>query len=156
MMLSQVKAITLLEILAVIIIIGVLATLGLPRFGPMRERALDKEAKANLKLIQAAEKIYRMEISVFWPNDGTTVGVEEPLDRGLNTNLKLDLSDSDWTYQASSNLGSSPLDARATRNNPPTGWARTYSIDEDGARACCSSSETPNPCDTQDLPPGCP
>ena len=147
--LSQVKAITLLEIVVVIIIIGVLAALGLPRFGTMKERALDKEARANLKLIQAAEKIYRMDISVFWPDSGT-VGTAS-----LNTNLKVDLSDRNWSYQASSNSGDSPLDASAERDSPPapSNWTRTYYIDDEEEEACCCPDDgNPNSvCPSQDL-----
>ena len=147
-MLRQWEAITLLELLVVIIIIGVLATLGLPRFGTMRERALDKEARANLKLIQAAEKIYRMEIGVFWPDSATADTLS------LNANLRLDLSDENWNYQASSNSGDPPLDAQATRSNPPAGWNRTFHIDEADNEACCCPRDSA--CPSQDWCPVCP
>ncbi len=147
-MLKHIKAVTLLEILTVVLIIGILIALALPRFGTMKERALDKEAGANLKLIQAAEKIYRMEIGVFWPDSGTATTPS------LNTNLRLDLPTRNWTYQASSNSGDPPLDVQAARSDPPSGWNRTYYIDQDDEDACCCPRDSR--CPSQDWCTSCP
>lgn len=148
-MLKQIKAVTLLELLSVIIIIAILVALALPRFGTMKERALDNEAKANLKLIQAAEKIYRMEAGFYFPFNDTKYTQD------LNINLKLSLPTGDnrnWTYQAS---GGANLDARAVRNLAPTSsWYRDFRIDEDDEEACCCPNEPR--CLTQDWCASCP
>ncbi len=138
----------MVEVLTVILIISILVTLALPKFGTMKERALDREAKANLRLIQAAEKIYRMELGVFWPPSATPETTVS-----LNTELKLDLSPTNWSYQASSNNGAPPLDAQATRANPPSGWDRTYYIDDEEEQACCcpQGSAPDSVCPSQDL-----
>lgn len=147
----EIKAITLLEVLAVVVIIGILVALAVPQFASMRERALDKEAKANLKLIQAAEKIYRMEIGVFWPKDAGT----SPADtQSLNTELRLDLSLTNWAYQAIFTGATTTLDAQAVRNNPPAGWERTFYIDEDDLEACCCPRDST--CSSQDWCDVCP
>jgi prepilin-type N-terminal cleavage/methylation domain-containing protein len=58
---GQKRAWTLVEFLIVVIIIGILASLALPNYKKMREGTYDKEVIAVLKLICAAEKLYRLE-----------------------------------------------------------------------------------------------
>ena len=85
---------TLMELLVVIIIIGVLATLGLTHYGAYKEKTLDREAQANLKLIKAAEKIYRMENTFYYPSTGSTAVVSD-----INNYLKLQLTTTNWNYK---------------------------------------------------------
>ena len=94
------EGMTLLEILAIIIIIGILAAIALPNFAPVREKVLDKEASASLKLIQAAEKIYRLETDFYYPHTGTKTDQGE-----INQNLKLSLptdASRKWNYTVKS------------------------------------------------------
>ncbi len=84
------SSVTLLELMVVLIIVATLAILALPQLRVARENALDKEAQANLKLIQAAEKIYRMEAS-FYTACADRVAI--------NQTLLLDIpSTNNWTY----------------------------------------------------------
>jgi prepilin-type N-terminal cleavage/methylation domain-containing protein len=132
----NVKAVTLMELMVVVIIIGVLATLALPAFRGMKERALNKEAMANLKLIQAAERIYRMEYGVYRACGNTGV---------VKTQLKLDLSDQNWEYRTT--VPGGDLDARATRDitrGAPAAWVREFGIDEIREEACCVSGNCPS------------
>lgn len=88
---------TLIELVVVIIIIGILATLAATQYGGAKEKAVDKEATTNLKLIQSAEKIYRMEMTTYYPAVGSATTVD------INTNLKLSLSAGTnryWDYTA--------------------------------------------------------
>ena len=128
-MLKEVKAFTIVEILVVLLILGTLIALALPNFGTMKERTLDREAKANLKLIQAAEKIYHMEFGEYWTCSDETC---------INTNLKLSLPTStSRNWQWSTQSGG---DTSADRNE--TG-GRTWTLligDEDPA---CSGSGCP-------------
>ena len=113
------EGMTLLEMLAIIIIIGILAAIALPNFAPVREKALDKEASASLKLIQAAEKIYRMETDFYYPySTGTTV--TETNITYINQYLKLNLPETNqkWDYTCTST--SPTACAYATRSNDPT------------------------------------
>ncbi|HTZ11412.1 MAG TPA: prepilin-type N-terminal cleavage/methylation domain-containing protein [Candidatus Margulisiibacteriota bacterium] len=83
-----------IELLIVVIIIGVLVSFAAPQFAVTKERALDKEAQANLRLIQAAERIYKMEISFYYPYSGSANR------DGINTDLKLSLPAVNWGYAA--------------------------------------------------------
>jgi type IV pilus assembly protein PilA len=95
----QREGLTLLEILAIIIIIGILAAIALPNFAPVREKVLDKEANASLKLIQAAEKIYKLETDFYYPYSPQTV-----TNADINQNLKLSLptTNQKWNYSCKS------------------------------------------------------
>jgi len=55
------KAFTLIELLVVIAIIGMLSALLLPNYMSARERARDSQRKSDLKQIQKAFELYRMD-----------------------------------------------------------------------------------------------
>lgn len=88
------KGFTLVELIIVVIVISILATLAIPQYIASKERALDKEAQSNLKLIRSAERIYKMEIGYYYPQASSTSDIAV-----INTNLKLELSaSSSWGY----------------------------------------------------------
>ena len=89
------RSFTFIEIVVVIVIVGLLAALALPQFTTVKERTLDKEAKANLLSIQEAEATYKMEKNSYYPSGATTSVISD-----INTNLKLGLplNQAHWTY----------------------------------------------------------
>jgi len=112
-----------MELIIVIVIIGILATLGFTHYGTYKESTLNKEAQANLRLIVAAERIYRMEIGSYFPCSDNDC---------INTNLRLYLSNlSDpnrkWDYRATD--GGTSTCAQATRFNGPN--TRTFKMSSD-------------------------
>lgn len=113
------RAFTLMELIIVLIIIGILSTLGISYFDPMRESALDNEARANARLIIAAERTRRMEAGTFYTSTN-------PHETNINTNLRLLLptANRNWNYRTTV-LASGEACAQATRNN--TG-ARTWCL----------------------------
>ena len=116
----------MLELLIVISIVVILAAIALPNYYKAKEHSFDNETKANLKLVQAAEKIYKLEIGGYY---GTSaLG-------NINTYLKLSLptgASRNWSYCTDS-TGC----AQSTRNGDNS---RTYKIgvgdDEPGSGTC--------------------
>ncbi|MCX5704196.1 MAG: type II secretion system protein [Candidatus Omnitrophica bacterium] len=114
------RGVTLLELLIVVIIIGVLATLATVSYTGIKEDTVDKEAKANLRLILAAQRIYRMELGVYY----------QAADTGeINTNLRLVLPTGgtpNWNYITTANAGTTCC-GQATRNIPGgKNWRKRY------------------------------
>ena len=109
------KGFTLLEMIVVIVIIGVLATLGFRQYMPVRESALSREAVANLRLIRAAERIYRMETTTYYPATGTENNIGN-----INNNLKLSLTTNNWGYSITT-TNAAPPTFTATADRVGTG-----------------------------------
>jgi len=87
-------AFTLIEVLVVLIIIGILAALALPDFSKTREDALDREAKATLKVVHAGEDVYNYEIGHY---------AHCPDINQINAMLKLAIpAAGKWSYKAES------------------------------------------------------
>ena len=76
------KGFTLLELMVVVVIVGILSALGASQYTAAKEKAIDKEAEANLRLIMAAERMFRMENGVYIAAGSNAL---------VNTNLRLAL-----------------------------------------------------------------
>lgn len=123
---------SLLELLVVIVIIGVLSTIGLSHYGAMKERTLDKEAAANLKLMQAAEKVYHLETGTYYTSTDTTA---------INQELKLSLpvTSPDWQYRA---MAGGCVEAVRSSSDGRS-WNLPISQEEPVNGSCTSSSTAP-------------
>lgn len=100
---------TLVELLIVIVIIGILATLGTVNYTRTKENTLDKDAQAALVVIRAAERAHLVDMGTCYPPAGSDSNINT-----INNNLKVLLSnaaDRAWNYSVWS-TGCS----RATRN----------------------------------------
>jgi len=120
---------TLVELLIVIVILGILAALAFPQFTKMKEHALGQEAKANLKLIVAAEKIYRMEATGYYPLAGTPL---ESNITNINNFLRLSIPSGDsrnWDYKVDSYDGFA-MAARTSGQFKECTWTMYFTTDE--------------------------
>jgi len=112
--------------MVVLIIISILASIALPNYNKIKERAIDKEAIANLKLIQAAEKIYRMEIGGYYGDSGAT---------NINTNLKLDLTEKNWQFDT---------DSAGKGTAARVSGGRNWTINIGDSEPCCTGTDCPS------------
>jgi prepilin-type N-terminal cleavage/methylation domain-containing protein len=65
------KGFTLIELMIVVVIIGILAALAIPRFMAASAKSKTSEAKQILKQIYVMEQAYRQEYDTYW-GDGLT------------------------------------------------------------------------------------
>lgn len=93
---------------------------------------LDKEATVNLKLIQAAEKIYRMENTFYYPYTGYAPANTD----SINTNLKLSLTTKNWNYSIPTALTGTGTANRAGRT-----W--TLAMDDLDGEPDCTGTGCP-------------
>lgn len=128
------RGFTIIEIMIIVVVISILVGLALPLYNRTMERARDNAATTSLQLIQAAEKIYRLED----PNGnyyGPTTGSTDPIG-DINTNLRLELNPTDWVYTISNvTTGPPTFTAQATRQ----GGTRTWQIDQVANQAQCTT-----------------
>jgi len=119
---KKVKGFTIIEILVAIIIVSILTALAVTQYTPARERAVGREAVSTLRLIAAAERIYRMEIGGFYPPN---IQVTDPV--AISDNLRIMLNENNWDYWLNSN-GSNTFTATSNRI---TGTGCLYTMNQD-------------------------
>ena len=108
------KGFNLLELLLVVVIIGVLASIALPNYTKSKEHALGKEAVANLKVIAAAERIAKLETGSFQACVCSSAA-ECNGAGGCNSVLSMDLSANNWSNTVTLDAGSGGFYADAAR-----------------------------------------
>ncbi|GAG47841.1 unnamed protein product, partial [marine sediment metagenome] len=115
---------TLTELIVVVVILGILATLAIPNFFKVMENTKAKEAVASLHQIRAGEHIYRYEENAYWPSGaGDNAAINAQLNLSLDTG-----AERNWDYSITADA--STFTATATRIGKAAD--NTITIDEDG------------------------
>ncbi len=94
------NGLTTLELIIVIVILSVMATLALPAYNRSKEIVYDNQAKADLKIIVSSEKNYKYEMTTYYPSTGSVTDI-----MAINNNLSLTLSAGNnriWDYTVKS------------------------------------------------------
>jgi prepilin-type N-terminal cleavage/methylation domain-containing protein len=121
---SQSRGFTLIELLIVVVIIGILAAIAIPKFSNTKERAYLTSMKADLRNLVTAQEAYLADHNTYTTDLGTMYS-ESP---GINVTLQ-GVSASGWGATATHNGtiktcavfygGGSPI-APATLEGEPT------------------------------------
>ncbi len=93
------KGFTLIELMIVVVIIGILAALAIPRFMRATTKSKQSEAKQILKQIYTMEQAYRQEKDTYWISGGVVAGSATPaafsilgIDIGLTARYSYDFT----------------------------------------------------------------
>lgn len=91
------------------IIIGIMAMIAMPAYQITREHTLGNEARANIRLVAAAERIYSMELGGVYPPSGT-----ESSAANILNNLRVSLNENNWDYSITGGANSYTVTADRT------------------------------------------
>ena len=90
------KGFTLIELMIVVVIIGILAALAIPRFMRATTKSKQSEAKQVLKQIYAMERAYRQEFDTYW-GDGVSAAADANPDNFARIGVDI-MSTARYTY----------------------------------------------------------
>ncbi len=132
------RGFTLIELIVVVIVIGILATVAVPQYLSATERAKSAKARHALGLVSQAEKLYRADISTYVTAAGATINAQGTAAAPTIADY-VELADvqtdctrtgGDWCI-AVGNVSTTTFTATATRRSgSDTG---TITLDQDGA-----------------------
>lgn len=107
-MLQTRKAVTLMEILIVVVLVGIVAAFGIPSYTKSIERADAREAADNLRMIASAMELYRAQ------EGGYPVALSGVVN--INTVLNLNIIEQNMNYSCATTGGYTCTAAS------PSGW----------------------------------
>ena len=122
------KAFSIVELIIVVIVVGILVSFGMPAYLKAKTKAIDREAQSQLKLIQAAQKVYRMET-----NNYIACVDNDDCDTKLNTELPPGTGNGgNWNYSVAVVGGVPPtFNVQAVGSRGTSDWQ----IDQDDEKA---------------------
>jgi len=121
---TLIKGFTLIEMLIAIVVLGVLLSLGVPRFQQSLEQSRADVAGASLRSVWSAQRLYWLENRAYAP-DLPTLLAANLIDPSLTT------STVPYTYTVTGPPDNSSFTATATRSGSSS-WSGSWAITQDG------------------------
>ena len=103
------KGFTLIELLIVVVIIGILAAIAIPRFGETRERAFRSSMTSDLRNLQTVQEQYYFDSAPaydYWT--GTLDETDNDLDFSVSDGVSIAVSASGDGYEATATHAALP------------------------------------------------
>lgn len=97
-MIRNTKGFTLIELLIVVVIIGILAAIAIPKFSATREKAYFSAMKSDLRNVQSAQEIYYSSAAGNYTYAGTLAALELSASSGVT--LTVATTADGWTATA--------------------------------------------------------
>ena len=99
------QAMTIMELMVVVIIVGIIAAFAIPNYTKANNRAEERQMIINLRSIITAEEIYKAQEGNYWPAGAYAVPTGNQGMPQLNTDLKLNIVTSGTKYTYACNSG---------------------------------------------------
>ncbi|MFQ5608212.1 MAG: type IV pilin protein [Candidatus Zixiibacteriota bacterium] len=122
------KGFTLIELMIVVVIIGILAALAIPRFMQATTKSKQSEAKQILKQVYTMERTFRQENGVYWaggPADSANGAVLAPLGVEIMPTAL-------YSYTIAATAGTSFLATATATGLDDDATADVWTIDQNG------------------------
>ena len=128
------RGFTLIELMMVVVIIGILAALAIPRFMRATTKSKQTEARQTLKQVYSMQRAYRQEYDTYW-GDAAVASAAAP-DAFGRINVEI-MAPALYTYTmaAAVNTFTCTATSNIIDDDPP---ADTWQIDETGDLQCLS------------------
>ena len=99
---SRQKGFTLIELLIVVVIIGILAAIAIPKFANTKEKAYVASMKADLRNLVTAQEAYFSDNNSNYASSTTALGTNYRASGGVTVSINSN-SNTGWTASASHN-----------------------------------------------------